>query len=494
MAKKKMKKWVAVVLSIVAVLVVLVAIIAIKTATFTSKQVAAGKQPTFAIDADKAAERLSGALKFKTISNIDYEKFDYSQFTGLQEYIEKSFPLVHSTLEKKVINDYALLYIWKGSDPSLKPILLLGHQDVVPVAPEGWQHEPFSGDIAGGYIWGRGTLDDKGCIFNIMEAAEYLIKDGFKPARSIYFAFGHDEEIGGMQGAKKIGEYLKSQDLQFEFAIDEGMLITKGSVPGVKQPAALIGTAEKGYLSLELIADGTGGHASMPPKQTAVGVLAAAVDKLEMNPFPIRMTGPASGLFEYLGPEMSFPYNMLFANMWLFGPVVQSQLAASNATNATIRTSTAPTMFQGSSQDNVLPTKAVAVVNFRILPGESVKSTQDRVVQVVNDPRVKVQPMDRGSSEPSPISPTDTWSYRTLNKTIREVMPDVLIAPMLVLAGTDCEHYEALCPNIYRFLPQRLYGDDTGMIHGTNEKIAISNYVEGISYYIQLMKNMCGSS
>jgi len=494
MAKKKMKKWVAVVLSIVAVLVVLVAIIAIKTATFTSKQVAAGKQPTFAIDADKVAERLSGALKFKTISNIDYEKFDYSQFTGLQEYIEKSFPLVHSTLEKKVINNYALLYIWKGSDPSLNPILLLGHQDVVPVAAEGWQHEPFSGDIAGGYIWGRGTLDDKGCIFNIMEAAEYLIKDGFKPARSIYFAFGHDEEIGGMQGAKKIGEYLKSQNLQFEFAIDEGMLITKGSVPGVKQPAALIGTAEKGYLSLELIADGTGGHASMPPKQTAVGVLAAAVDKLEMNPFPIRMTGPASGLFEYLGPEMSFPYNMLFANMWLFGPVVQSQLAASNATNATIRTSTAPTMFQGSSQDNVLPTKAVAVVNFRILPGESVKSTQDRVVQVVNDPRVKVQPMDRGSSEPSPISPTDTWSYRTLNKTIREVMPDVLIAPMLVLAGTDCEHYEALCPNIYRFLPQRLYGDDTGMIHGTNEKIAISNYVEGISYYIQLMKNMCGGS
>lgn len=489
MAKKKMKKWVVAVLAIVAVLVVLVAVVAIKTAMFTSKQVAAGKQPAFAIDAGKAAERLSGAIKFKTISNTDYEKFDYSQFKGLQEYIEKSFPLVHSTLEKKVINDYALLYTWKGSDPSLKPILLLGHQDVVPAAPEGWKHEPFSGDIADGYVWGRGTLDDKGCIFNIMEAAEYLIKDGFKPTRSIYFAFGHDEEIGGMQGARKIGEYLKAQSLQFECVIDEGMLITQGAVPGVKQPAALIGTAEKGYLSLELIADGTGGHASMPPKQTAVGVLAAAVDKLEMNPFPIRMTGPASGLFEYLGPEMGFPYNMLFANMWLFGPVIEGQLAASNATNAAIRTSTAPTMFQGSSQDNVLPTRAVAVVNFRILPGESVRSVQDRVIQVINDPRVKVQPMARGSSEPSPISPTDSWSFNTLSKTIREVMPDVLIAPMLVLAGTDCEHYEALCPNIYRFLPQRLYGDDTGMIHGTNEKITIINYVEGISYYAQLMKN-----
>lgn len=489
MAKKKMQKWVIAVLAIIAVLVVLVAVVAIKTAMFTSRQVAAGNQPAFAIDADRAAERLSGAIKFKTISNTDYDKFDYSQFKGLQEYIEKSFPLVHSTLEKKVINDYALLYTWKGSDPSLKPLLLLGHQDVVPAAPEGWKHEPFSGDIADGYVWGRGTLDDKGCIFNIMEAAEYLIKDGFKPTRSIYFAFGHDEEIGGMQGAGKIGEYLKAQNLQFECVIDEGMLITRGAVPGVKQPAALIGTAEKGYLSLELIADGTGGHASMPPKQTAVGVLAAAIDKLEMNPFPVNMTGPAAQLFDYLGPEMSFPYNMLFANMWLFGPVVQSQLAANNATNAAIRTSTAPTMFQGSSQDNVLPTRAVAVVNFRILPGESVRSTQDRVIRVINDPRVKVQPMDRGFSEPSPISPTDAWSFNTLSKTIREVMPDVLIAPMLVLAGTDCEHYEALCPNIYRFLPQRLYGDDTGMIHGTNEKITISNYVEGISYYAQLMKN-----
>ncbi len=491
MTKKKMKKWVFAVLVIIAVLVVLVAAVAIKTATFTSKQVAAGQKPSFNIDSDKAAGRLSGSIKFKTISNKDPQQVDYTQFKGLQEYIEKSFPLVHSTLEKKIVNEYAMLYIWKGSDTSKKPIMLLGHQDVVQVATEGWKHEPFSGDIADGYVWGRGTLDDKGCIFNILEAAEYLIKDGFKPSRSIYFAFGHDEEVGGMEGARKIGEYLKAQNLQFEFIIDEGMLVSQGAVPGIKQPVALIGTAEKGFLSLELTADGTGGHASMPPKQTAVGVLAAAIDRLEMNPFPIRMTGPAADLFEYLGPEMSFPFNMLFANQWLFGPVIQGQLAASNATNAAIRTSTAPTMFQGSNQDNVLPAKAVAVVNFRILPGESIQSTQDHVKQVINDPRVKVQPY-RGASEPSPISPTSAWSFGVLSKTIREVMPDVLIAPMLVLAGTDCGHYEALSPNIYRFLPQRLYGDDTGMLHGTNEKIAISNYVEGISYYIQLMKNFGG--
>ena len=493
MAQKKMKKWVIAVLAVVAVLVVLVAAIAIKTATFTSKQVAAGQKVSYSVDSSRAAERLSGAIKFKTISNKDYDKVDKSQFTSLQQYIEKSFPLVHSTLEKKVINNYSLLYIWKGSDATRNPILLLGHQDVVPVAAEGWKHEPFSGDIADGYVWGRGTLDDKGCIFSILEAAEYLIKEGFKPTRSIYFAFGHDEEVGGMEGARKIGEYLKGQNARFEFVIDEGMLVSKGAIPGVKQPVALIGTAEKGYLSLELIAEGTGGHASMPPKQTAVGVLAAAIDKLEMNPFPISMAGPAAELFEYLGPEMSFPYNMLFANMWLFGPIIQSQLAASNATNAAIRTSTAPTMFQGSNQDNVLPTRAVAVVNFRILPGESIQSTQERVIKVINDPRVKVQPMARGSSEPSPISPTDSSAFQTISKTIRQVMPDVLVAPMLVLAGTDCGHYEELSPNILRFLPQRLYGDDTSMLHGTNEKISIENYIEGISYYIQLMKNFSGS-
>jgi len=486
-----MKKWVIAVLSVVLVIVILVAVIAIKTATFTSKQVAAAGKVSYPVDIDRAAEHLSQAIQFKTVSNKDTSLVDYDQFRQFNEDVEKTFPLVHSTLDKKVINNYGMLYTWKGSDPQKKPVLLLAHSDVVPAGTEGWKYPPFSGTIADGSIWGRGALDDKGCMFSIMEAIEYLVKDGFKPSRSIYLAFGFDEEVGGKEGAAKIAEYLKSQGLQFEYIIDEGMVVTQGALPGIKAPVALIGTAEKGYLSLELIAEATGGHPSMPPKQTTVGILAAAIDKLENNPFPIRMAGPAVDLFEYLGPEMAFPYKMLFANMWLFGPVIQAQLAASPATNAMIRTSTAPTMFEGSQQDNVLPMRATAVVNFRILPGETIQSVTERVISVINDPRVKVQELARFNNDPSPISSTSSWSFGVVGKTIREVMPDVLITPMLVLAGTDCIHYVDASPNIYRFLPHRLYGDDIGMLHGINEKISLSNYGEMISYYIQLMRNSC---
>jgi carboxypeptidase PM20D1 len=486
-----MEKWRIVLLSVLGVIVLLACIIAVRTATITSKQMQVKEKASYPIDINKAAERLSGAIKFKTVSNPNPAKVDYTQLVGLQEYMQRSFPLVHSNFEKKVINNYGLIYIWKGSDPQKKPMMLLGHQDVVPVAAEGWKHEPFSGDIADGFIWGRGTLDDKSCIFSILEAAEYLIRAGFKPTRSIYFAFGFDEEVGGKEGAAKISEYLKAQNLQFEYIIDEGMVITQGAAPGVKPPAALIGTAEKGYLSLELIAEAAGGHASMPPKQTTVGILAAAINKLENSPFPIHMTGPVLDLFDYLGPEMTFPYNMLFANRWLFGPVIQAQMASLPSTNAAIRTSTAPTMFQGSQQDNVLPSKATAVVNFRILPGETMQSVEERVKKVINDPRVKVQRLARLANDPSSISSINTWSFGVVMKTIREVMPDVLVAPMLVLGGTDCQHYVALSPSIYRFLPHRLYGDDAKMIHGTNEKIAVRNYGEMINYYIQLVKNSC---
>jgi len=487
-----MKKWVMAVLSVVLVIVILVGVVAIKTVTFTSKQVPVSGKVAYPVDIDGAAKRLSGAVQYKTVSSQDPAEIDYEQFRQLQEYLEKAFPLLHSTLEKKVINKYSLVYVWKGTDAQKKPILLLAHSDVVPVENAGWQYAPFSGTIAEGYIWGRGTLDDKQAFCGPMEAIEYLIKDGFKPSRSIYLAIGHDEEVGGNDGAAKIAEYFKAQGLQFEYILDEGSVVAVGIVPGVPAPAALIGTAEKGYVTLELVAAGEGGHSSMPPRQTAVGVLAAAIDKLQNNPFPVRLSGPAGDLFAYLGPEMKFPNNMIFANMWLFGSVVNSKLTASPATNASIRTTIAPTMLEGSPKENVLPTIAKAAINFRILPGDTVQSVTERVKAVTNDPRVTVQRTAHPGVDPSPISSKDTWSFGIVTKTIREVMPDVVVAPSLVIAGTDCKHYVGLSPSIYRFLPLRLSREDLPRIHGINERIAVDNYREFINYFIQLMRNSCG--
>ena len=485
----KKKKWLIPVLAIVLVIVILIAAVAIKTLTFSSKQLSTSAKVSYPVNVDEAAATLARAIQFKTIFNEDTSKVDYEPFAKLQDYLEKSFPLVNATLEKKVINKYGLLYIWKGSDPQKKPILLLAHQDVVPADPDGWKYEPFSGTIADGYIWGRGTLDDKCTVLGMLESVEYLIKDGFKPSRSVYLAFGFDEEITGQEGAGKIADYLKAQGQQFEYMTDEGEIIITGAVPGITAPVALIGTAEKGYLSVELSASSEGGHSSMPPRQTTIGIVAAAIDKLEKNPFPAHMSGPTGEMFDYLGPDMSPMYKTIFANMWLLGPVVEDQLASSPATDATLRTTIAPTMFQGSQRENVLPALASAVVNLRLMPGDSIDSVVQRLKSVINDPRVTIKIYGHGSNEATPVSKTDTWAFSTFNRTIRDVFPEALVCPALVNSASDSTRYIGLSPNILRFLPQRFDSEGLHMLHGINEKISLTNYGEMINFYIQLIKN-----
>jgi carboxypeptidase PM20D1 len=486
-----MKTWVKVVLCIVGVIVLLAAVIAIKTATFASKQLPAGTKVSYPIDTGQAAERLSASIKFKTIFNEDKSKVDYEPFARLQEYLEETYPLVHSKLERKIINNYGLLYTWKGSDTQKKPILLLAHQDVVPASGEGWKYPPFSGTIADGYIWGRGTLDDKCTVLGMLEALEYLLKEGWQPSRTVCLASGFDEEITGMEGAGQIAKYLKDQGQQFEYITDEGFLIISGAIPGIKGPVALIGIAEKGYLNLELSAESEGGHSSMPPQQTTAGIIAAAVDKLEKNPFPGKFTGgPAGQMFEYLGPEMSTLYKTIFANTWLLDPVIQGILSASPSTDATLRTTTAPTMLQGSDRENVLPKRSQAVVNFRLFPGDTIESVVKRINTVINDPRVKVTVLP-GANEASPVTPTDSWAFQTFSRTIHEVFPETVFAPGMTNSASDATRYIGLSPNILRFLPQRFTDEDLAMLHGTNEKILLSNYGEMISFYIQLIKNSC---
>jgi carboxypeptidase PM20D1 len=485
------KKWVLIVSSIVAIIVILVGAIAVKTATFTTRQLPTPSKVSYAIDLEGATDRLSHAIQYRTIFNEDLSLVDYGPFSKMEQYLEKSFPLTYAKVERKVINDHGLLYIWKGSDPSLKPVLLLAHQDVVPAAEDGWKYPPFSGTVANGYIWGRGSLDDKCTLLSMLEGVEYLLKDGFQPARSIYLAFGFDEEVSGKQGAGKIAAHLKSQGTEFEYITDEGDLIITGAVPGIQAPVALIGMAEKGFLSLELSAYSEGGHASMPPRQTTLGIVAAAIDKLEKSPFPAHMSGPTGDMFDYLGPSMRFPYNVIFANMWLLGPVIEDQLASSPATDATVRTTIAPTMFQGSQRDNVLPSHAAAVVNFRLMPGDSIESVTQRVKTVINDPRVSVKQYGQGGTEPSPVSSTTSWSFMIFNKTIRQIFPEALVSPALVNSASDSSRYIGLSPNILRFLPQRFESKDLILLHGTNERISISNYGEMINFYIQLVRNSC---
>ncbi len=475
-----------------AVLVAFTAVVL--TARYDSAQPHVTPAPSVAFP-EGAEERLAGAIRIPTISPEDPTLFDADAFRMLHEYLETAFPLVHSQLQRETVGTHSLLYTWQGTDSSLNPILLIGHMDVVPVEPgtgEMWQQDPFGGRIADGFIWGRGAIDNKSAVLGTLEAVEMLLGEGFRPARTVYLAYGHDEEVGGTSGAREIAALLRSRGIELEMVLDEGGVIGEGILAGISEPVALVGIAEKGFVTIQLSARVAGGHSSLPPLQTAVGIVSAAVARLEANPMPPRLEGPTRELFDRIGPRFTTVQRAVFANLWLTRPLVIHRLQESPATNAMVRTTTAPTILQAGTKDNVLPSSARAVVNFRILPGDSVATVVDHVRRVVDDERVEIKTVGRFSAEPSPVSSTDSESFRTLERTIQSVAPDAIVAPYLVVVATDARYYADLSRSVFRFLPLRLTSRDLERMHGIDERIGIREYEEAIRTYRQLVIEAAG--
>jgi carboxypeptidase PM20D1 len=473
----------------VAVLLLLVAVVLIRTATFRVSDMVVEAPPAVVV-AEGFAERLAGAVRLPTISHEDPARFDGNAFIALHEHLTESFPGVHSTLVREVVGGFSLLYTWPGTDPSLEPVLLMGHLDVVPVEPgteQLWTHPPFSGVIADGFVWGRGSIDDKPTVLGTMEAVEALTAEGFRPVRTLYLAYGHDEEVGGAAGAQAIAALLQSRGVRLAMVLDEGGVIGDGLLPGLTRPTALIGVAEKGYVSVELSSQSTGGHSSMPPPSTAVGRVSAAVARLESNPMPARLDGVALQMFENIGPALPLAQRVAFANLWLTRPVVLRQLQGTPSANAMIRTTTAATIFEGGARANILPTRARAVLNFRILPGDSAAGVIAHVRRVVNDTAVDIRIVEE-AWEPSHISPTDTEGYRAIERTVHQLIPGAVVTPYLVLGATDARHFSALSDNIYRFLPIRMDPADLERMHGTNERVGVEEYERAIRFYMLLVR------
>jgi carboxypeptidase PM20D1 len=444
------------------------------------------------VHVEAAITRLAQAVRFRTISHQGGEAFDHLPFQQLHVFLNRAFPAVHARLKKEIVGEFSLLFTWPGRDPSLKPILLMAHLDVVPVEADtekDWVVPPFAGQLKDGYLWGRGSMDDKASVLAILEAVEFLLAQGFQPERTVYLAFGHDEEISGHHGAAQIAALLAQRDIRLASVLDEGLLVTHGIVPGMPQPVALIGVAEKGYASIDLTVRGAGGHSSMPPPQTAIGILSRAVDKLERHQMPTRLDGSAKQMLEYLGPEMGFLPRLVMANLWLFAPLVEHRFAAAPTTNAVIRTTTAVTMFESGVKENVLPTRARAVVNFRILPGDTVEDVLAHVQRTVNDSRVSISLLHASHSEASRQSSSESLAFQHLHRAIRQVFPDVVVAPSLVIPTTDSRYFASLAQDVYRFLPIRVARADLNRIHGSNERISTENYTECIRFYLQYMRN-----
>lgn len=472
-------------------LVVLVAIVLFRTWRFVPAphaRKASIEKITMNVDKDAAIQRFGKALSFQTISYAKAGEDYGPQFEAFHVFLKQSFPNVFSQFKVQTVGKHGMLLIWQGSDASQRPILFMAHQDVVPIAPgteDRWEQPPFSSNVVDGYVWGRGAIDDKASLMALLETAEIMLGGNLQPKRTLYFYFGDDEEIGG-KTAGETSKLLQQQGVQFAYVIDEGGLISKGILP-VEKKVAVISIAEKGYVDVELSTEAQGGHSSMPPKITAIGTLSRAISVLRDNLFPTHYDGVTAEMFDNISRHMPFGKRMAFANLWLFKPFVIYWLEQRPITNALLRTTTAPTIFNAGVKPNVLPVKASATINLRIIPGETVESVVNHIKATINNSAIKVTPML--SSNPSPVSDKNGPGFKLLQSAIFDAFgDDLILTPWIVVGATDSRHFIPIADNVYRFMPVILDKTDLARFHGTNERLSVTNYLQMIQFYYRIFR------
>jgi carboxypeptidase PM20D1 len=443
---------------------------------------------------DAALQRFAGAVKLHTISTAEGPPSE-QDLNVFHDYLAQQFPLVHQHLQREVLAGGALLFTWQGRSADKRPIILMAHQDTVPIEPgteSKWNRDPFSGEIGDGMVWGRGSLDDKASLVSILEAAEILLSQNFSPNRTIYFAFGNDEERGG-KGAAAIAELLKTRKVNAQFVLDEGGAVTDGMLAGVDGKLALVGVAEKGFLTVWLSVKSAGGHSSAPPKETAIGILSGAMSRLENSQMPMKLAPPVDSMFATIAPLLPFVERLVVRNQWLLQPLLLNAMQRSPSSNGTIRTTTAETMFNAGIKDNVLPTEARAAVNFRLLPGDRIDDVLAHVRSVVNDERVGIEPDRDNYREASPVSPLDGEGFKLVRAAITDLLPDVPISPFLVTAATDSSHYTGVSQEQLRFVPYTFTTQAAQRFHGINEAIPTEDYLRCVRFVARLITTAAGA-
>lgn len=429
-----------------------------------------------------APERLAEAVRFRTISYQDRSLIDYSEFARFNAYLRETFPLTFGRLEVETVSEYSLLLRWPGSDAELAPVLFTAHTDVVPIEPgteQDWAQPPFDGVIADGRIYGRGTLDDKQGVMGLLEATEALLAEGFQPERTLVLAFGHDEEISGRDGAQVLAKVMQERNWRFTWMVDEGGMLLKDNplLPG--RASALINIAEKGYLTLTLVARGEGGHSSRPPKISTIGRLSGALTRIENNPFPAQLVEPVQAMLTAVAPHVDQPMRFVFSNLWLTGGIVADQMSESLLTKSFVQTTTALTMFNAGIKENVVPQQAEAKINFRLLPGQTFESVIERITDLVDDPEIEI--LHDGWGRIPPVAEYPGGGFDIIKRAIGEVYPDAIVLPSLLTATTDTRHYIDVADSLYRFHGMMLESEQASSIHGTGEYIGVESYEKMIA-------------
>ena len=463
--------------------------------TFKAKPVEAAESlAPEKVDLDRYISNLSKAIQIPTICNVDESVVDWSKFDEFHAFLKDAYPLIHEKLDLQIISTRSLMYHWKSEHPEKEPICLLAHQDVVPVTPgteDDWEHGPFSGDVADGYVWGRGALDIKNHLIAVMEAVETLLEEGYVPERDIYLCFGHNEEVmaeGEACGATCMMQWFKERGIRLDSVIDEGGAILSVKVDKVIDGhLAGVGIAEKGHVDFEISVNAKGGHSSQPPKHSALGQLSKIVCNLENHQFKAKLTPQLTSLFTEIGKNTTYPVRCVAANLPILKPLITEICSNIPPVASMMRTTTAITMANGSPAPNVLPQKASVVANFRIMPGQTVEDVEAHIRKYAG-PKAEVKLL--GGKNPSKISPTDSRAFNVISKICKSMDPKAIVAPYLVMGGTDARQYEDVCDNIYRYSPFLM---TTGLLlttHGTNERIPVSSLEDGVAFFKRYIREL----
>lgn len=483
-------------LGAVAVAAIGAGVIAVRTARFAPGGVADANDIKLAdipaIDLAGAASRLGASVRILTVSHQDKAENKAEEWTKLHTWLQTTYPKAHAAMSREVIGGGTLMYRWDGSDPALPALIMMAHQDVVPVTPgteKDWKHPPFDGVIADGAVWGRGSFDDKGSLVGLFEAFEALANAGFKPKRTIYIVSGHDEEVGG-NGAKEAAKLLESRGVKALMTVDEGSAVITNA-PVINKSAIMIGVAEKGYATLKIVANAPGGHSSMPPKEIGSVNVAKAIVAINEKQFASEIRPPVSAMLETLAAEKGGSTKMAVANQWLFGGKVRDQIGATPSGAAMMHTTIAPTMLTGSPKENVLPQTATALINYRIAPWQTSKDVMARAKEAVGKLPVELSWIDP-PREPSPVSSSTSQGWKLLRAAAESEAPGAAVAPFLVVGATDSRNFTGLSQDVYRFAPAHLSTKDTAMIHGTNEHMSVENLGRMIRFYARLIATAAG--
>ncbi len=458
--------------------------VVLRALLFNPKDTIVENSESIEFDGDRAVETLTELIKCKTVSYNDKSLEDNSEFEKLENLLPKLFPNVFKVMSFQKLPDRALLFKWEGKN-SVAPAVLMSHYDVVPASEENWEKPAFEGIIEDGVLWGRGTLDTKVTMNAALSAAEHLIKKDFVPENDIYLAFSGGEEVNG-HGAINIVNFFEANGITPAIVVDEGGGVVQNVFPGVKEPCALIGIAEKGMINVEYKTLSSGGHASAPKPKTPIGTISKACIRVEKHPFKSHLTKPVAEMFDTLGRHSTFPLKLIFANLWCFKWVLDIICRKTGGEmNALMRTTVAFTQMKGSQARNVIPSEAVMVSNLRLNPCDTVKSGIEYLRKTVKDESVTVTAIE--GNNPSPISETNCEAWNRISSTVAETWAGSIVSPYLMVQCSDSRHYGKISDHVYRFSAMALTNEERATIHGHNERITLDAIKKSVEFYIRLI-------